>query len=207
MRLSTLAMLLGLGLALPQIHGLLHPAAFRDTARRFPRSEPWGWALMLVGTVWFLWNLHQEKISDFEAYKPYMFVGFAAVGVGTCVFVRDFLAVRGLAIVLLLLAKLMLDTARWAETEWRLVIAAWAYLLVAAGMWFTARPWHFRDLTEWATATDRRIRVGSALRLAFGLFVALLGLTEFRAAERRAASPPAAQAPATDRTAAPIFQA
>src|SRR5439155_22741864 len=85
-----------------------------------------GYALMLLGTSWFLWNLNAENISDFAAYKRLMLIGFAAVGVATCIYVRDFLAVRGLAIVFLLLAKLMVDTARWADTGWRLVIVTWA---------------------------------------------------------------------------------
>jgi len=96
--------------------------------------------------------------------------------------------VRGLAIVFLLLAKLMVDTARWADTEWRLVIVTWAYVLVVAGMWFTVSPWRLRDLLNWATATDARVRVGSGIRLAFGLFVAVLGLTVFRQVEAQAAS-------------------
>ena len=126
MKLWILALLLGLAVALPQLYGLMNPAGFREAVRKFPRSEPWGWALMLLGTAWFLWNLKNERISDFEAFKPYMLVGFGAVGLGTCVFVRDFLAVRGLAIVLLLLAKLMVDTARWVDTDWRLVIVTGA---------------------------------------------------------------------------------
>jgi len=190
MKLWILALLLGLAVALPQLYGLMNPAGFREAVRKFPRSEPWGWALMLLGTAWFLWNLQNERISDFEAFKPYMLVGFGAVGLGTCVFVRDFLAVRGLAIVLLLLAKLMVDTARWAHTEWRLVIVTWAYGLVVAGMWFTISPWRLRDLIDWATRTDRRVRVGSGLRLAFGLFVAILGLTAFRTAAKPTALPP-----------------
>jgi len=191
MKLSILALLLGLAVALPQLYGLMNPAGFRETARKFPRSEPWGWALMLLGTAWFLWNLQNERISDFAAFKPYMLVGFGAVGLGTCLFVRDFLAVRGLAIVLLLLAKLMVDTARWVDTDWRLVIVTWAYGLVIAGMWFTISPWRLRDLIDWATRTDRRVRVGSGLRLAFGLFVAILGLTAFRTAAKPTALPPA----------------
>src|SRR5207244_5436943 len=124
--------------------------------RKFPRSEPWGYALMLLGTVWFLWNLNGENISDFAAYKKAMLIGFAAVGVATCIYVRDFLAVRGLAVVFLLLAKLMVDTARWEDTGWRLVIVTWAYVLVIAGMWFTVSPWRLRDLLNWGTATDQR---------------------------------------------------
>jgi len=42
-----------------------------------------------------------------------------------------------------------------------------------------------RDLLEWGTRTDLRVRVGSAFRLAFGLLVLFLGLTVFPAAEQR----------------------
>lgn len=183
MKLSTLAILLGLGFGLPQIFGLLRPARFRDAVRNFPRSESPGYVLMLLGTAWFLINLKNEHISDFDAYKPHMLTGFGLVGILTCVFVRDFLAVRGFALVIMLLAKLMLDTARWVDTDWRLIVTIWAYALVVAGMWFTVSPWRMRDVLNWGTATDRRIQFGSALRLAFGLFVAILGLTVYRTAE------------------------
>jgi hypothetical protein len=135
---------------------------------------------MLLGTAWFLYYLYDEKISDFEMYKPYLLAGFAAVGIGTCIFVRDFLAVRGLAIVMLLLAKVMVDTARWADTDWRLVIVTWAYVLVVAGIWFTVSPWRLRDWIHWATRTEQRVRLLSAVRLAFCLLVLGLGLTVFR---------------------------
>src|SRR5947207_4079325 len=199
MKLSTLAILLGLGFGLPQLFGLLSPSKFREAVRQFPRSETWGYGLMVLGTAWFLWNLGQENISDFAAYKKAMLIGFAAVGVATCIYVRDFLAVRGLAIVFLLRAKLMVDTGRpsLGETPWVLVIQTWAYLLVVAGIWFTISPWRLRDLLNWATATDTRVRVGSGIRLAFGLFVAVLGLTVFRQVEAQAASQGAEAAPST----------
>lgn len=180
--LSTLAVILGLGMGLPQIYGLANPAAFAARVRKFPRSLPCGVALMLLGTAWFVWNLNLESVSDFASYKPILLAGFAAVGIASCFFVQDFLAVRGLAVVFLLLAKLMVDTARWADTEWRLVIVTWAYLMVIAGIWLTIWPWHLRDLLNFATASETRVRVGSAIRLAFGLFVAVLGFTVFRTA-------------------------
>jgi hypothetical protein len=179
MSLSTLALILGLGFGLPQIYGILKPGQFRDAVRRFPRSRPWGYVLIGLGTAWFFHYFDQEGVSDFAAFKPYLYAAFAAIAVGTCVYVSDFLAVRGLAIVLMLLAKLMVDTARWVETEWRLVIVTWAYALAVAGMWFTISPWRLRDLLHWGTATETRVRVGSSVRLAFGLFVAILGLTVY----------------------------
>ena len=149
--------------------------------RKFPRSVPLGYLLMLLGTAWFVYNLSQESISDFAAYKNILFAGFAAVGIGSCIYVQDFLAVRGLAVVLLLLAKLMVDTGRphLAETSLVLIIQTWAYLLVVLGIWLTVSPWRLRDFLHWATASEKRLKIGCGIPLAFGLFVALLGFTKF----------------------------
>jgi hypothetical protein len=182
MKLSLLSILLGAGLSVPQIYGLARPQGFAAAARRFPRNYPLGVLLMLLATGWFVWNVSDEPIADFSAYKPAMLAGFTAVGVASCIFVRDFLAARGLAVVLLLLAKLMVDTGRLhlGESPFVLVIQTWAYVLVVAGIWFTVTPWKLRDVLEFGTATETRIRVGSGLRLAFALFIVVLGLTAFR---------------------------
>ncbi len=166
-------------MAAVNLYGLLNPNAFKNLLRKLPRSLPLGYVCMLAGTAWFMWNVSSESLSDFESLKPFLLTLFVAVGVGSCFFVQDFLAVRGLAVLMLLLGKLMVDTERWADSEWRLVIAVWAYLLVAAGMWFTISPWRLRDLLYWATATEKRIRFGSAARFVFGLFVAFLGFKVF----------------------------
>lgn len=179
MKLSVLSIGLGFGLALPQIYGLLNPKGFAAAAKKFPRNLPLGWLLMLAATGWFIANVNGEADADFAAMKTKMMVLFAATGVATCVFVQDFLAARALAVLLLLLARLMVETARWAETDWRWVVTGWAYVLVLGGIWFTVAPWRLRDVIEWGTATDLRVRLGCAVRLAFGLFVAGLGLTVF----------------------------
>ena len=178
-KLSTLSICLGLAFAALNLVGLVSPARLGAAARKFPRDLNIGYVLTLAGTAWFVWNVSRESLSDFESLKPFLFTLFVGVGLGTCFFVQDFLAVRGLAILFLLLGKLMVDTERWATSEWRLVIAVWAYGMVLAGMWFTVSPWRLRDLVNWATANDRRIRLTSAVRFAFGLFVAVLGFTVF----------------------------
>ena len=89
---------------------------------------------------------------------------------------------RGLAVVLLLLAKLMVDTGRphLGQSPFVLVFQALAYVLVVAGIWFTVMPWKLRDLLDLAMANETRVRIGGGIRLAFGLFLVLLGLTAFR---------------------------
>jgi hypothetical protein len=182
MKLSLLSVLLGAGMALPQIFGLTRPAQLASAAKRFPRNLPVGILLMLLGTAWFVWNVSIEPIADFASFKPYMMVGFVAVGLLSCVFVQDYLAVRGLAVVLLLLGKCMVDAGRphLGQSPFVLVIQTWAYVFVLAGIWLTIAPWHLRDLLNWATATESRIRLLCGVRLAFAAFILILGLTAFR---------------------------
>lgn len=181
-KLSTLSIVLGLLAALPQIYGLLNPKGLAQRAQKFPRHIPVGVVLMLGGTAWFLYNVQIEPIADFAPFKPYMLFIFGLIGLLTCVFVHDFLAVRGLAVVFLCLAKLMVDTGRphLADTHWVWVIQGWAYVLVVAGVWLTISPWRLRDLIAWANATESRTRSLCLARLAFGLFVVTLGFTVFR---------------------------
>jgi hypothetical protein len=86
-----------------------------------------------------------------------------------------------LAVVLLLLAKLMVDAGRpyLSQTSWVLVMQTWAYVMVIAGIWFTVSPWRLRNLIEWDTANVKRFRMTCGVRLAFGLLVAGLGFSAF----------------------------
>jgi len=103
-------------------------------------------------------------------------MGFAALGLMTCLYVKDYLGARGLAVFLLLVANEMVNAARWEDTPWRLIITTWAYIMAVAGMWFTIAPWRVRDLLDWATGTPARIKQISMARIGFGAFIIALGL-------------------------------
>lgn len=180
MTLSTLAILLGLGFALPYLYALISPQGFTDHARKFPRCEWSGYALMALGTAWFLYNFNRETLQEFLAYKKLLLLGFATLALAACIFVRDFLAVRGLAICLLLLGWFTLNTTRWADSTWRLLIVIWAYLWIIASMWLTVSPWRLRDYIQWLTASPARLRAISIGKVAFGFLVVLLGLTALK---------------------------
>ena len=180
MTLSTLAIIIGAGTSAVSLYSLLRPAAVIKQARAFPRSEPIGFVLMLLGSAWFVYNLNHEAIADFAAYKKYMLAGFGALGVLTCIFVRDYLAVRGLAVCLLLLAWFTLNRTRWEESPARLVLVVLAYMWVIGGMWFTISPWRLRDIINWWTANESRFRIGSILKIILGATILVLGLTAFK---------------------------
>jgi hypothetical protein len=180
MTLSSLAMILGAAYCVPQLYALFNPKGFTERARAFPRCQKWGYALMGIGTAWFLYNLNNEAIADFAAYKKWMLVGFGAIGVLTCIYVRDYLAVRGLAVCLLLLAWFTLNRTRWADSPARLILVVWAYSWVICGMWFSVSPWRLRDFLNWWTASQSRLRIVGLVQLSLGAVILILGATAFR---------------------------
>ena len=180
MKFSTLAVILGAAYSALQLYVLTKPDDFAKSARKFPRSFGWGILLMPIGTAWFLYNLNNETISDFAAYKGPMLTAFAAIGFGSCIFVRDYLAVRGMSVVLLLLASYTLSYARWADSAFRMVVSAWCYVWIILAMWWTISPWRCRDYIQWLTASPKRLRTQAASRLALGVVIIALGCTVFR---------------------------
>ena len=180
MDLATLTILLGVAIALPQVYGLLKPAELSSFVRGLSRNNAAGYVLIVVGTFWFVRVLEYETLADFEVYKSKMQFFFVLLGVGACVYLKDFLAVRGLAVVMLLLAKTVIETARYAETDWRLVLIIMSYIWIVLGMVFTVSPWRFRDMINWAFSSEERIRKLCVLRLVLALVLVGLGLTVFK---------------------------
>ncbi len=186
--LANLSIVLGVFLVAVAGYTLAKPADVGQALRAFPRANAPGYVLMLAATAWFLWNINIEDMADYREIKHWFYIGFGAVGVGSCIFLRDFLAVRGLAVFMLLLAKLMLDTQRdymlaapeAHMSEWRLVFAVWAYAIIFMCMWWVISPWRMRDLIEWMTAKPSRLVIKSWVRIALGILLIALGLIVFR---------------------------
>ena len=185
--LANLSVLLGVFLTAVSGYSLAKPDAVACALRTFPRANTPGYMLMLAATAWFLWNIKIEDMADYREIKHWFYIGFGAVGIGSCIFLRDFLAVRGLAVFMLLLAKLMLDTQRnymlatpeAYMSEWRLVFAVWAYMIIVMSMWLVISPWRMRDMIEWMLAKPGRLVVKGWFRLGFGILLIVLGLTVF----------------------------
>ena len=185
--LANLSVLLGVFLTAVSGYSLAKPDAVARALRTFPRANTPGYMLMLAATAWFLWTIRIEDMADYREIKHWFYIGFGAVGIGSCIFLRDFLAVRGLAVFMLLLAKLMLDTQRnymlatpeAYMSEWRLVFAVWAYMIIVMSMWLVISPWRMRDMIEWMLAKPGRLVVKGWFRLGFGILLIVLGLTVF----------------------------
>lgn len=180
MKLSQLCLALGAGMILSHAWVLLQPKAAANWLRNFHRNYVLGVLFMIVGTAWFEWNLYQEQLQDIAAFKTLMLVGFGALGLGCCIFLKDYLSVRGLTVFLLMLAWFMCEKARWHDSPLRNAITGWAYVWVILGLWLSVAPWRLRDWLAWVAEREPRLRLAAAGGVAWGAFVVGLGLTVLR---------------------------
>lgn len=157
---------------------LANTSAVRASLAALPRSRAATWVFFGGGAVWFLWRIAHLSSADFGDYKIPLFLGFAAVAVLSFRCVPDFLAVRGLAIVVLLAARDLLRAAfmEYAHPQ-RLFLVSLVYLAIIAALYLGAAPYRLRDFLSWLFARGGRARALGGVFLAYGLLLAVVAFT------------------------------
>ena len=74
------------------------------------------------------------------------------------IFTKDFLAVRGLSIILLLFAREALDAAYLQEPVARLYFVSLTYVIIVFALYFGAWPYRLRDFNNWLFKFETRSR-------------------------------------------------
>jgi hypothetical protein len=189
MTLSTAYLLVAAVLAVPGVALASGFAPANAALRAFPRSLPAALVFFGGAAVWFLWGITQLSETDLPLPAgKFKFLGtffemsfrdlFLCVFGGTALFafkfLRDFLAVRGLGILLLLSARVLLDTG-YMQQPANLLLSSTAYLFVVLGILWGVTPYRFRDWLNWIL--ERRAR-----SLAVGITLAALGAANIGAA-------------------------
>jgi len=178
-RLAWAAVVAGAATALLHVPCLLLPGRASVWLKRFPRGRTAGWILSAIDLAWAGWLLHHEPLGRFEEFKPLIFVLVPVVLILVCFLMDELLASRALGGLFLLAPAPLLDAARWHASPARLVVVAFSFALVAAGLVLVLSPYHFRRFAETVTATDARCRAWAACGLGIGLCLLLLGLAVY----------------------------
>jgi hypothetical protein len=105
-------------------------------------------------------------------------IGFAVLAVLSFIYAPDFLAVRGLAVVMLLAAEPLLAAAymEWSHPQ-RLLMVTAVYIGLAAAIYLAAYPFKLRDFFGWLFASPGRPRLLGAIVLAYGLATSAAAFT------------------------------
>jgi hypothetical protein len=157
------------GLFLALLGGLLlwNDPRVGVTARALPRSQGAAWLFFGAAAAWFLWRVSRLGEADLIFFQTpgLVMVGFGALAVLAFFYTPDFLAVRGLCILVLLVAEPLLYAAymEWSH-PWRLLMVAEVYLALGLVLYMAAAPYRLRDFFEWLFHRPARARlIGTAL--------------------------------------------
>lgn len=166
-------LLVAAGLPLAILH-----AGFIAALRVFPRSTSAANVLFGAGSLGFLYNVWHLSPADFGDYRVILFIVFATIAVMAFKCVPDFLAVRGVCILVLLAAAPLL-AAGYMNYDHPLIYfqKAFVYVCIVFAIWLGAQPWRMRDFLEWLLARRERTRaVGGALA-AYGFLLTAVAFT------------------------------
>lgn len=166
-------LLLALGVPL-----LLNHAGVIALLKATPRSTGAALVFFGAGALWFLWIILNLSPADFGDYKLWLAVGFALIAVLSFKCVPDFLAVRGLCVLMLIAAEPLLGAAymEYAHPQ-RLFMVSAVYVGIVLALWLGASPFRLRDFFEWLFARPGRTRAVGAALAAYGLLLAVVAFT------------------------------
>lgn len=151
-------------------------SAIRSGLKAFPRSTLAAYVLFGAAAVWFLSRVAVLSEADFGQFRKPLFVGFAAVAVLSFFYVTEFLAVRGLA-ALILLASGPLLFAGFGTYGIALLYKVAVYVFLTAALWLGAQPYRLRDAIDWLQRVPGRARVVGAGFTAYGLLLVGVAFT------------------------------
>lgn len=177
MSLFTATLLTGLFLVLPGFLLLWKGGATAQKVQAFPRSKMAAFLLMGTATAWFLHHVWHLGPADFGQYRHVFFAVFLGAALGSFYFVPDFLAVRGLAALILLTAGALLDAAYMEDPAARLFLVTFVYLAIIIALILGASPYKLRDFLNWLYRSELRPRILGSISLAYGLL--LVGVALF----------------------------
>ncbi|MGE9292956.1 MAG: hypothetical protein ACQKBW_05035 [Puniceicoccales bacterium] len=142
------------------------------------RSTPAAVVLFGAAAIWFLWHVAHLGQADFGDYKQLLLLLFGVTALGSFFFVKDFLAVRGLAVLILLSARPLLNAAYMQfDHPQRLLMVAVVYLAIIAALIIGASPFRLRNFFTWLYAKATRLKTLGGILTAYGAVLFILSFT------------------------------
>ena len=143
----------------------------RSMAKALPRSNRGAWLFFGSGAVWFIWVVSQLSESDLIFFKspvPVM-IGFGVLAVLAFIYTPDFLAVRGLCVLMLVGGESFRQVAYMEyQHPQRLLMVTAVYIGFALALYLAAAPYRLRDFFEWLFQQPARARLVGTILLSYG---------------------------------------
>jgi hypothetical protein len=188
--LFSTGVILGVFLLLLHVVMFLKAPTVQQFLVKFPRNQKIGQVILGIGMAWFWLLIAPEgkgwisflamDMTEFNAVKPILRLLLPVIFVLVAMSIREFLSVRALGLLGLLVAQPLLDAAFLKDPMSRLLIPLWTYGIVVASLFFVGMPYLFRDAVTWATATAGRWKALSLAGAAYGVILIVCAFAFWR---------------------------
>ena len=176
--LYTAGLIAGAFLVVVGLLGLVKPD-FAQVVKQFPRSRVAGVVLLTICLAWTFWLVATIQMGEFSSFRRPLLIALPVGYVLALFFVDEFLAVRALGILCLLVAEPLLDAAFLRYETSRLLVTVFAYLLIIAGLFWVAIPYILRDQINWSARSVFRWRCLHAMALVYGCLILKFAFTQY----------------------------
>jgi len=172
MSLTVATLLPGLLLLVLGLPLLVGHSGYTVALKAFPRSTTAAYVCFGGGAAWFLYAIWHLSPADFGDYRTLLFCAFAAIAVLSFKCVPDFLAVRGVCVLVLMAAMPLLDAGYMIFDYWQIYFyKVLVYVCITLAIWLGAQPWRLRDFIQWMFSRPGRARLIGGAAAGYGLLL------------------------------------
>lgn len=129
----------------------------QEAVYRFLRKDSYGLIFFAIASIWFIWKLAHLGEADFGQYKQWLIGIFLFVFIGCSIYWRDFLIVRALAMLYMMLADVMLDIGYMSDRLIHPLTSALIYIGIIIALFFGTYPYWARDVLPYLFAKKCRL--------------------------------------------------
>lgn len=167
-----------LGLLLLALHlvALLKADSTQSFLKQFPRNYKWGVILLTIDFAWSMLIMSYMDMGEFYTLRSKFLLVLPVAFVLVLIFVKEFLAVRALGALMLLVSGPVLCAAFLQPPATRLLVPVLAYAWIIAGMFFVGMPFLMRDWVNWITNTTGRWKMAALGGVAYGALMLVVAV-------------------------------
>jgi hypothetical protein len=177
--MKPVGIVLGIALLVGHLWAWRNAESARAFLRAFPRNYKLGVLILTLDFIWAMIVLANMDMGEFFFLRKWFLmlvpVGFVAV----LIYVPEFLAVRALGCLMLLVSGPVLASAFLQEQLTRLLLPTLAYAWIIAGMYFVGMPFLMRDWIGWLLARENRWNLAIWSGVAYGAALLILAVTTY----------------------------
>ena len=177
--MKTAGIVLGVALIVTHLFALLKAGAVQEFLKKFPRNRMAGIVLMVIAALFAYVLMREIDMGEFYPIRPKLLIAIPIAAVLIIIYVQEFLAVRALGALLLMMAGPVLSAAFLQPQITRLLLPILAYAWIIKGLYWVGMPYLMRNQIAWVSASAGRWKFACIAGIVYGAALLILAIATY----------------------------